>query len=578
MSELIIDKLTTRDGSNVGAIVVADIDELLLLNTNKEINTTAIVKDSNRGGVFNYDGAQSGVNNGGTIFNGWVRQYDGAVNVKWFGAVGDWDDTLKVGTDNLTAFQNAVANQGIIYIPEGDYYISSTLYITLSNTKLLLAPNATIRTYLSADATIGFSGGDSQITNVGIEGGKIHSYSTSAIDGNAIGLSNVDNWFVDNVTILNARQKGITAQGTIAGLVTGTGRISNCVIEQAGEAGIAIEGVTSGTIFIDNCDIQNVIGASTGSSFDGDGIVLYNDNFATGNFDACQISNCKIGVTSGNGLQAYHVKDVQISNLISSNATGHGCSLRYCGKIDLSNFSVRRCGKYGFTINNIEDSCSAVNISTKEVGYGTTDVYSAIKLQQNGTVQILLANINVADASNLLYSIENDTTGHCKVANSFITEGSVGYFPIVDSLIVLDTPEVMSKRLGTSQTGVSGQTVIAFDTLSSDATSVPYGYLESTTDGITVKKAGVYNINALCYFANATVGEAADIEIRLNNGAISSVNTSATIPSNNRVYAQVSHSVYLEADTTIKVRVNVWSGTYDITSYPTRTLLNVSKV
>jgi len=89
MSELIIDKLTTRDGSNVGAIVVADIDELLLLNTNKEINTTAIVKDSNRGGVFNYDGAQSGVNNGGTIFNGWVRQYDGAVNVKWFGAVGD---------------------------------------------------------------------------------------------------------------------------------------------------------------------------------------------------------------------------------------------------------------------------------------------------------------------------------------------------------------------------------------------------------------------------------------------------------------------------------------------------------
>ena len=85
MSELIIDKLTTRDGSNVGAIVVADIDELLLLNTNKEINTTAIVKDNNRGGVFIYDATQSGVNNGGTIFDGWVRQYEGAVNVKWFG-------------------------------------------------------------------------------------------------------------------------------------------------------------------------------------------------------------------------------------------------------------------------------------------------------------------------------------------------------------------------------------------------------------------------------------------------------------------------------------------------------------
>jgi len=108
MSELIIDKLTTRDGSNVGAIVVADIDELLLLNTNKEINTTAIVKDSNRGGVFNYDGAQSGVNNGGTIFNGWVRQYEGAVNVKWFGVIGD-------GSNELPLIQKAfdyISNKG----------------------------------------------------------------------------------------------------------------------------------------------------------------------------------------------------------------------------------------------------------------------------------------------------------------------------------------------------------------------------------------------------------------------------------------------------------------------------------
>jgi len=115
MSELIIDKITTRDGSNVGAIVVADIDELLLLNTNKEINTTAIVKDSNRGGVFNYDGAQSGVNNGGTIFNGWVRQYDGAVNVKWFGAVGDGV------VDDTALFATITSSFKDIYIPAGLY-------------------------------------------------------------------------------------------------------------------------------------------------------------------------------------------------------------------------------------------------------------------------------------------------------------------------------------------------------------------------------------------------------------------------------------------------------------------------
>jgi hypothetical protein len=123
MSELIIDKITTRDGSNVGAIVVADIDELLLLNTNKEINTTAIVKDNNRGGVFIYDGAQSGVNNGGTIFNGWVRQYDGAVNVKWFGAVDEGILPSNTGAQNKTAIDAALASLGdnVLYFPAGTY-------------------------------------------------------------------------------------------------------------------------------------------------------------------------------------------------------------------------------------------------------------------------------------------------------------------------------------------------------------------------------------------------------------------------------------------------------------------------
>ena len=131
MSELIIDKITTRDGSNVGAVVVSDIDELLLLNTNKEINTTAIVKDSNRGGVFNYDGAQSGVNNGGTIFDGWVRQYDGAVNVKWFGAVGDGV------TDDTTVIQNTITyasiSGGSVYVPKGTYPATSLQMVSNVN-------------------------------------------------------------------------------------------------------------------------------------------------------------------------------------------------------------------------------------------------------------------------------------------------------------------------------------------------------------------------------------------------------------------------------------------------------------
>jgi hypothetical protein len=160
MSELIIDKITTRDGSSIGAIVVADIDELLLLNTNKEINTTAIVKDSNRGGVFNYDGAQSGVNNGGTIFNGWVRQYDGAVNVKWFGAIGD-------GITDNTAIFNKLKDYNMTLMLDGNFVVndltlSKNLTLKLLDGSSIISTSGILNIYskvISVDYPIAQKGG-----------------------------------------------------------------------------------------------------------------------------------------------------------------------------------------------------------------------------------------------------------------------------------------------------------------------------------------------------------------------------------------------------------------------------------
>ena len=67
-----------------GALVIDTIDELLTLNPTLLVEGTCIVKDENRGGTFVYDASKSAINNGGTIFNGWTRQYDGSVSAKWF--------------------------------------------------------------------------------------------------------------------------------------------------------------------------------------------------------------------------------------------------------------------------------------------------------------------------------------------------------------------------------------------------------------------------------------------------------------------------------------------------------------
>lgn len=87
---------------------------------------TIIVKDLNRGGTFIW--SATGTANGGTVFAGatgyWNRQYSGAVNVKWFGAVGDGV------TDDTTAIQNAINCLLPIYIPSGTFKLLGGLTAT----------------------------------------------------------------------------------------------------------------------------------------------------------------------------------------------------------------------------------------------------------------------------------------------------------------------------------------------------------------------------------------------------------------------------------------------------------------
>lgn len=91
---------------------VDTIEQLLL--TDGADNDTIIVTDENRGGVFVFRDENSQINNGGTIFNGWTRQYDGAINVKWFGA------SAVYGSDiNTIKIQEAINNSMLVTIPYG---------------------------------------------------------------------------------------------------------------------------------------------------------------------------------------------------------------------------------------------------------------------------------------------------------------------------------------------------------------------------------------------------------------------------------------------------------------------------
>lgn len=130
--------LTIEHQDNAGAMTVygnqltnsayrvADVDAMRLLTISPE---TIWVSDG-RYGSHIFKKVASGTDNGGTIIAtvnaAYELQYEGAVNVKWFGAVGDGV------TDDTVAIQAAINNYRSVYLPYGNYLISSPLVISSS--------------------------------------------------------------------------------------------------------------------------------------------------------------------------------------------------------------------------------------------------------------------------------------------------------------------------------------------------------------------------------------------------------------------------------------------------------------
>jgi hypothetical protein len=110
------------------------------------------------GGVFIYDSSKADLNDGGTVFNGWVRQYSGDVDISWFGAVQDSDASPFI--ESALKISKSIVIRGnytletICGIPDQNNYSDTVIRIRGENQATLTVncPDGAVFTSASAKA------------------------------------------------------------------------------------------------------------------------------------------------------------------------------------------------------------------------------------------------------------------------------------------------------------------------------------------------------------------------------------------------------------------------------------------
>ena len=268
------------------------------------------LRSGKRSGIFYYDEEQQGITDGGIVFNGWVRQYDGNPSLYWYGVKGDGT------TDDTAAIGSYLLQHDVIDLSGGEYYISSPLTITKSvriegnNATLNLGENVSInfigkaQNPLSsvADISLGQSTFETQGSNtfeVGdlllIKGTNVATaYSTNKMTSF---MSNIAVKNGTTITLTQAAKSSITGP-TISKINNLIVEISNVTIKQESSADldtcISFE-------YCKNVKIENV--------------VLQTKNVKT----ALELKNCYNGQLSACDINAYGTNSCALKVIDSDN-------------------------------------------------------------------------------------------------------------------------------------------------------------------------------------------------------------------------------------------------------------------
>jgi hypothetical protein len=205
---------------------IADLVALGIPTINNRLSalvTGRVTENDGGGGVFFYDGASAASTNMGTLFKPaasagrWVRQYSGALNVKWFGAVGDGvtDDTVSF----TNAIQVASTNTGRLNIPSGVYLVTDLTMPGATVNAVTLAGFATQDSYgasLTERSVLKAAAGTTTILTIGSsanwQGALVQDVTFDGDNIATTGVSIFGNTVLTRITAKNCIGQGILGE------------------------------------------------------------------------------------------------------------------------------------------------------------------------------------------------------------------------------------------------------------------------------------------------------------------------------------------------------------------------------
>jgi hypothetical protein len=445
---------TTGDGG--GGVFYWDASK-----NKSEHNGGTIIDPSIAGLVANWEYTQNLYFSPAVIGQGcWVREYSGAVNVKWFGAKGDGV------SDDTAALKASFVNHSCVYLPLA-IYGSQYIEFVLTSALQIEADGAEIKLLNDDERLLRVNnttlGGDLKITGVKFNGNQFGSNTedgglvqlnnlkkSTLIDCEITGFKNTHGHMADGIATTGGgvthlvRLKGSDCSSQIVYSQTAKTYIEDIEISESLNHGIAF---VNGDIVINGGRINTVNGYGiltySTESYKSKGFSIVATNLDLSNNQKAFEIACR-NQTDGNSVTNVYLKNIKALDCVSENILGSsttnatdGYALRNVIVEDLdSNVGIRLYNTQNVKLTGLKNSINFYNnndlVTISDYtfnGSGVATNYNSPFIFRNGnsTSRLLIKNALLNEHYFMFYGEGSNTVTDYIFVKDVIENSSVRY-------------------------------------------------------------------------------------------------------------------------------------------------------